>query len=737
MNSASRRLAGLLAVAAIVVSALTAGPALATPAKWDPQTTNVPYLAWRGEQVRLVKCNPVLAQEGVSVEFFVEEWSGTGLVPRVEDVTVNRSDGCARADVVSLDPGLARVKLVATNSLGDPILKHQFLVIWMTLADPAIDEVGATDPTGTTSLGDPAGDGSFKAGAHNGRVQVNVKGTFPYGGSTYTLPDAWSTLAGLLAQDADSNPFDNAAKWDIHDDTLKTENHPLYSQCTTHLASVAIDAVDDCNGAPWADQGPFSRVFGDLIGAYGPFDPVNPGVSLLSDGKVDAGDAPMPAARVDVSIAPNSGAPTDIGGVGSLEKADKTSVYSRDGGGTGVAHNLYAPFYDAYIPATSRPGVASGIDGPASGNNFTGFLVNGLYDYWSIADTLRTAVPSATTCLRRSDQAPPYRLTPSGAQSVVVYTDEHGEAQVEYNPGGAGGSGFYFDNLPGAIHNDNGGCDLEDVDVLGTSAISATARYPYQPVSDPDKTSRTIDKTVHNLFTKTISYYPKGPGTANSTARIVVVHAQDIDGAPFSGEKVCFFVDNEADGAFGFTGTTGPADHRFTVGGTDGGSLGTADVCRITDVHGNAAIEVINSDPQSINVTALFVPEALLRDTDLEFGTPGSTGGPIPPGAPPVVPSPPLTVDEAIAAGVPDAAGFRPAKAKKARVAVSYMKHKAGKRFVVVRVTSSKGKAKVRIRLIGKHGRTLKVVTRSVRTNRLVSIRVGSKVKKARVALIR
>ena len=72
MKNASRRLAGVLALAAIVVSAVVAGPALATPAKWDPQTQNAPYLAWRGEQVRLVKCNPVLAQAGVSVEFFVE-----------------------------------------------------------------------------------------------------------------------------------------------------------------------------------------------------------------------------------------------------------------------------------------------------------------------------------------------------------------------------------------------------------------------------------------------------------------------------------------------------------------------------------------------------------------------------------------------------------------------------------------------------------------------------------------
>jgi hypothetical protein len=735
MSKASRCLAGLLAVAAIVLSAVVAGPALAAPAKWDPQTTNVPYVAWRGEQVRLVKCDPVLATEGVKVEFFVEEWSGSGLVPRVEDTTVDTSAGCAKADVVSLDPGLARVKLVATNAAGDPILKHQFLVIWMSLTDPAIDEVGVADPTGDRSLGDPAGDGNFNAGGNNGRVQVEVKGTFPYGGTTYTLPDAWATLAGLLAQDADSNPSNNAAKWDIHDDRLKTEGHPLYSQCTTDLASVSIDAVDNCNGA-MGDPGPFSRVFGDLAPALGPFDPVRPELSLFSDGKLDAGDAPMPAARVDVSIAPNSGAPTDISGVGSLEGSDKTNVYSRNGTGSFGPHNLYAPFYASWIPATSRPGLASGIDGPAAGNNFTGFLVNGLYDFWSIADTLRTAVPSATTCLRRSDQEPPYRLTPSGAQSVVVYTDEHGEAQVEYNPGGARGNGFYFDNLP-AIHNDNGGCDLEGIDVLGTSAISATARYPYQPVSDPDKTSATITKRVHSLFTKTLSYFPKGPGEANSTSRIVVAHAQDIDGAPFAGEKVCFFVDDEADGAFGFSGTTGLPGHRFSVGGTDGGSFGTADVCRITDEHGNAAIEVINSDPQSINVTALFVAEALLRDIKVDFGTGGSTAGPTPPGGPPQdPPPPPVTVQDAKNAGV-DTGFATHKKAKAARVSVSYLKSRHGKRFVVVRVTSSKNKAKVRIRLIGRHGHTLKVVTRTIRTNRLVSIKVTTKVKKARVALVR
>ncbi|MEA2331374.1 MAG: hypothetical protein QOH58_1512 [Thermoleophilaceae bacterium] len=742
MTKASRRLAGLLAVVVTVVSAYAVGPATAqSPVVWDTQANNVPYLAWRGEQVKLVKCDPALASPGVDVEFFVEEWTGPGLVPRVEETTVDRDSNCAKADIVSLEPGLARVKLVGTNFAEEPILKHQFLVIWMNLTDPLIDEVGASDPTGDDDLGDPAGDGVFDAGDLNGRIQVEVKGTFPHPlgpGGQFTLPDAWPTIAHALADDSDGDPENDSMFWEIHDDRLKTETHPLYSACTTELAPVSIDAVDNCNGGSEGDKGPFSRWFGDLISAFGPYDPLRPEQTLLTDGKLDAGDAPMPAARVDVTIAKNSGGPSDISGVGSLESADKTEVYSRDGDGTPTAHNLYAPFYDTYIPSTSRPGLASGIDGPQSGNNFTGFLVNGLYDYWSVVKTLRTAVPTPTTCLRRNDdEGPDYRLTPSGAQSVVVYTDEHGEAQVEYNPGGSGGNGFYFDNLPG-IRNDNGGCDLEDVDVLGTSGITATARYPYQPVSDTDKTSATLTKTVKSLFTKTLSYYPKGPGPANSTARIVVVHAQDIDGRPFAGERVCFFVDDEADGHFGFTGTTGLPGARFFVGGTDGGSEGSADVCRITDDNGNAAIEVINSDPQSINVVALFHPEALLRDIDLEFGTPDSSGGPTPPAGgagegtnPPALATATQQLGPQLAAQLVGST----AKSSKPRVALSYLKTKRGKRYLVVRVTSSKSEAKVRAALLGKRNRSLGTVTKWVRTNRLVSIRVSASVKKARVAL--
>ena len=141
---------------------------------------------------------------------------------------------------------------------------------------------------------------------------------------------------------------------------------------------------------------PFSRVFGDFAGTarIGPFDPLQLD-TLLSDGSLNAGDAPMPAARVDVPIATNKGG-SDLGGVGSLEPADKTQVYSRNTPGNPTAHNYYAPFYDTYIPSTSRPALSSGIDGPAQGNNFRGFLVDGLYNYWSFAEVLRTEIARPT-----------------------------------------------------------------------------------------------------------------------------------------------------------------------------------------------------------------------------------------------------------------------------------------------------------------------------------------------------
>ena len=64
-------------------------------------------------------------------------------------------------------------------------------------------------------------------------------------------------------------------------------------------------------------------------------------------------------------------------------------------------------------------------------------------------------------------------------------------------------------------------------------------------------------------------------------------------------------------------------------------------------------------------------------------------------------------------------------------------KSRSGKRYIVLKVRSTKRYAKVRIRLISKSGRTIKRMTVRIRANRTVKIRVSSRTRKARVALVR
>ena len=121
------------------------------------------------------------------------------------------------------------------------------------------------------------------------------------------------------------------------------------------------------------------------------------------------------------------------------------------------------------------------------------------------------------------------------------------------------------------------------------------------------------------MFTKTLASYPKGPGEANSNARIIVARAIDVDGTPFVNERVCFNVGNLADGAFPYFGTLAPG---ITIGGSEAPLKGNADSCSYTDANGRAAVEVLNSDPEVINVIADFDPEGLLRSIDADFPGP-------------------------------------------------------------------------------------------------------------------
>ena len=156
-----------------------------------------------------------------------------------------------------------------------------------------------------------------------------------------------------------------------------------------------------------------------------------------------------------------------------------------------------------------------------------------------------------------------YRPLPYGDSSVSVYTDEHGEAQVAFVPG----FGFYF---PGP--NSNGGCDLRNVNPLGDAHVTVTARYPYQPVT-PSDPSAAVDFTVTSDFDKSLRVLPKGGSADERYTRIVLAHAQDIDGSPLMNETVCWSANNLATGAI-TAFPTGPGGDIYASYLPDGTPVG-------------------------------------------------------------------------------------------------------------------------------------------------------------------
>jgi len=569
-----RKKVGLLVVAALTGLALSlalggvtavAGTTTGGVSAVDPQTANVPYVAWDGEQIRLVKCAAGVEGDG---RFVIEDWSGNPFFkPQFENNGVFGTDGTAFAfdgtgeqagrtcwaiDVVSQKPGLAVIKLVVDPgaNTGTPVLKHQFLAIWMDIASATAAELdlpGVGDPGATGAFRPlPQADGSNAF--QRGLVGVRVTGSFPLGnnfagmmaGDRATLPDDWAALAGKLAFDNTSAaPGDAAARWDIHDsqswDPLQAldgpGNHSAASGCGV---SATFDTVDDCaivseGGLAGGELGPFSNLYQQSsFTTIGPFDPLRPLDTLLSDGLLNAGDAPMPAARIDVSL---------TGTAGSLETADKDAIYNRglafpagepSHDDSLVPHDLYAPFYESYIPATAADpvnggelGTSSGIDGPSSGNNFTGFLNSNPYDFWdTIVQTSREGFNACNDVL-----GSPIPL-PTGADHVVVYTDEHGEAIVAYNPN------VGFQLAPDA----NNRCFEITRPSAFASTITVQANYPYQPpFNAPRPAATTIGKTVATLSSKTLSCVAKGPNEMFCVETVL-----DFEGNPIPGARIEF-----------------------------------------------------------------------------------------------------------------------------------------------------------------------------------------------------
>jgi len=361
-----------------------------------------------------------------------------------------------------------------------------------------------------------------------------------------------------------------------------------------------------------------------------------------------------------------------IGGIGGLYGVSKWLIYSHDFDGSAAAPlcpfvggdcptsttalesdkltgNLYNPYYQEYIPSTLRPiAEASGITGvyggggsATSGDDFPGFS-NGdtdPYEFWKALDatTVDSAVPNG--CLQYDsteltsgsdaldgiatefkDQAPGgitipdgkpgaglnYYSTPDQPTSVLVYTDERGEAYVDYNPG----IGFY-NSVP---IDGNNACDLQGLygQAIGTSLISAQTEYPYESVPYfPPAGANTLTKTVDSQWSKTLTVYPKGNLNGGAIS-VVVAHAQNINGTPFSGEEVCltaqgFNVD--------FNDTPNLTPPVNVSGSHDLGNQGEDKDCATTGTAGNVAFDVQGSENlNNVDVSALFKPEHIWRD---------------------------------------------------------------------------------------------------------------------------
>jgi hypothetical protein len=411
------------------------------------------------------------------------------------------------------------------------------------------------------------------------------------------------------------------------------------------------DTVDNCEPH---ERGAFSRVFHDVSGeagensTIGPYSPTRPDETMLSDSLVNLHDAPMPAAVVFADIAPNTGG-TDIGGVGFFSTVDKHLVYNRGGTvcttapvGAPPPHCLTGPFSGAYIPPSPTmesspavgddPDTASGIHG-AIANDFQGYIPvefrgnRGLYHFWEFADVAREAVARPTRC---PDPRNGFRPTPSGPQRVALYTDEHGEAQFQFNAG----LGFFFDNF--IPEPTQGGCRPEGL--IGTADITVDARYPFQPTTHAGVTSNRIQKRIESLFRKGIICVPK-PGEEQDKV-LCVAFGRDIDGTPLVGERVCVtalgdaFIrdfdedsDSTREGDSTVCATLDPNPSEME-------DLGTDLFPEIDDTFATETFLVIGRG--SVRVIADF------RDERLEFPTTVTIppGGPTPPAPPPVTPPP-------------------------------------------------------------------------------------------------
>jgi len=298
----------LVTAAAIAVS--TAGAAAEQPPAdasglvanepaFNPQESNVPYLAWNGENVRLVKCthdvrvadgiggptsvtnNSVLfSRNGVDANYAIYAYSGPqensfdGPKAVTTGAAIFRDDDsgrfCVRASFISNKPGIVIIKFTLAWH-GILLAQHDFMVGWMDIGSAAITNAGSV----TENPGDEPGN-SVNAQV-TGTIPVNTQFQGYYGlPSQLVMPDNWADWANAMATTDDNlSGLPASAYWDIHDSSGPQGNESPDGSPDVHVdpldcapgtvASKFVDQVDNCAGTDEAAMAPRARSRGSSV----------------------------------------------------------------------------------------------------------------------------------------------------------------------------------------------------------------------------------------------------------------------------------------------------------------------------------------------------------------------------------------------------------------------------------------------------------------------------------------
>ena len=222
MDVGRRLKLGLLAMVALIGATMaltTVAQARTVP---DPMLADIPYLAWRGEAVRLVKCAPPsVFPEGYNPDnldagFTLVDWSGDPHLATPQTVTaapgfnsaifsVRAFDGayCWGMSFISQKAGIADIKMTVRDGTAGPVLLvHDFLVGWMNLNSIVLCNNPAAGPCSgptTSVISDTAGQTTPNV------LEANVTGNIPLLqdfnelgiGHPITLPDG-SSVTGVV-----------------------------------------------------------------------------------------------------------------------------------------------------------------------------------------------------------------------------------------------------------------------------------------------------------------------------------------------------------------------------------------------------------------------------------------------------------------------------------------------------------------------------------------------------------